>query len=167
MSKPALPPAVLSVLAVLLAGCASPAAEPEPPADAASSDGPPVPVPVSLDGTLTARASVFDTGVAGPLSRIDLTLTWEAASPLTEEMYLTAFACKVPCESAEDVGEHVIASGPSPVVFDLHDFPLAADQTLYVKVDSKGLVPLFYATVATDQPFHVEGTLTPGPAPAE
>lgn len=100
---------------------------------------------------------------AGNLTWADLTLTWQASSPLTRELRFSVFAastCGPDCDTWERVSPWAV--GPSPLVV---QSPLDATQNATVR-GAIVVAPLLYAVpphlyvaATTDQLFHVQGTL--------
>lgn len=95
---------------------------------------------------------------------IELTLTWDATSPLTEELDLSVApytSCGDGCYATSQ--PHATVTGTSPVELEVHDIGLDGEQLGYViYVDGTLWLhedPLLFAA-SHHQPFHVEGTLT-------
>lgn len=141
----------------------------------------PVVVPLAWDGSMSLHATLCEWENAGtcvmvppgaeldnshmpmlpgPPSAGTLTLTWEASSPLTEELVLVVMAM---LETDEGM-EHAFAfsaAGTSPVevAFSDADVPPEAMVHLWVGPPSHLPDPLWGAAT-TEQAFHVEGTFT-------
>lgn len=97
----------------------------------------------------------------GNITHASLVITWDATSPLTEELRFAVFA-DYPNGSAESLTAWV--TGPSPLAFDL-DMKPAKDVprtkvALYSIPVERRQDPAVVAVASTDQPWHVEGTLT-------
>lgn len=178
-----MPRHVVSIVAALLlmAGLAGCLAEPETPAaidDAGHvvSVAPP-PLAFSEEGSLALQAlacppvgcigpgvggqeRLWETDVAGDLAAVELTMTWEASSPLMEELALGIFTCGEVCESDADIIASEYAFGTSPLVLSLAGFPVGPGETLYVFASPPGRTPLVYSAVTTPQAFLIEGAFT-------
>ncbi len=100
----------------------------------------------------------------GRPQRIELTLSWTALSPLTEELTLSVApytSCGEGCYSTS--GGYDPVQGGSPLTLELDDIALEGEQLGYmIYVD--GATWIHEGPVLTGashhQPFHVEGTLT-------
>lgn len=96
--------------------------------------------------------------------RIELTLTWQALSPVTEELAISVAAytsCGDGCYSS--TGAYGEAVGPSPLGLELDDIPLDGQAVGYiVYVDGGRWLHEDPVLLGGDhhQPFHVQGTLT-------
>lgn len=97
-----------------------------------------------------------------------LTLTWQAASSLTEDLSfgLTFFQkCGATCWQGMGVGDRV--TGPSPLVLDLSSLEApAGSRGLWISVHAEKLTPdPVHAIVTPGQDFHAEGRLAASPTP--
>jgi hypothetical protein len=100
----------------------------------------------------------------GVLRSADLTLSWEATTPATGEMYLYLLgvrSCGDNCFETDDTTYRASASGSSPVTLSAADITLTEGETLWIHV---GVVrptpsvpaPFFYSL---EQPFSIDGVL--------
>lgn len=101
----------------------------------------------------------WETNLTGPLSGVDLTLTWTPSSPLTNELFI-AVRCYISSEKRCAGWTGTSASGVSPlrVVEPANSSSVGAMLVVYV-VPVESLPVGFNADAATDQPFRLTGTI--------
>ena len=158
---------------------------PPAPADGTAAPAPaePVATPFSFDGVVEQYlcapggpgwcASPVPMGsgaqrtALGDYASASLTLSWEAAGPVTEELTLTVSAARPCAEGCWEYRRIADATGTSPIALDVADLALEEGETLSVGVHAPGachsVAVLFGCANPSDQPFRVEGTLL-GPA---
>lgn len=154
--------------ALALAGCVDGATEP---LDAAASETAlpgtmAIQTPFAKDGSIAPGAyvcpvvtcvgvepsdRVWDLSFAGTLVGLNLTLTWEATTPATEELVLGIG------HGSADARDYDMVSGPSPLALALDGLNLTGEDEVSVFVWMEQPVPV--AGLTTPQDFHVEGAL--------
>lgn len=99
----------------------------------------------------------FEPKLDGKLVGADLTLTWTAATPLTEELLLG-----IAYEKDDGEMDWIVATGPSPLVLSESGLDLPAETVKFVYVNpykcQGGPVPVI-ACYGVEQAFTIEGTL--------
>lgn len=141
----------------------------------------PVVVPLAWDGSMATHATLCEWQNVGecvtvpPGTELDntlmpplpgppvagtLTLTWDATSPLTEELVLVVMAMV----ETEDGMEHplfVASQNTSPIELSFADAVVPPEAMVHLWVGVPSLLPdPFWAAATTEQPFHLEGTFT-------
>lgn len=111
-------------------------------------------------GAARSGEAVFEQRIDGRLTGAHLTLTWDAATPATEELLLGI------AYRSGDSYEWVFVQGSSPLVLqeDTLDIPGGSVEALYVSA-YRCLGVMAYACVSPQQAFHLEGTLTTASGP--
>lgn len=174
--------AIPLVAALLLAGCVNVPAEDVEAASvgaaSATAEAQPAPIPVAFDGALGAGAfacavvvcqgqnvqpseRLFETDAWGA-NAVELTMTWDAASPANERLVLGVFTCdKSECRSDADLSQLEYVYGASPLTFSLDEIVVPAGETLYVFMNVGPAVAsdVVFAQATTPQEFHIEGTI--------
>lgn len=103
---------------------------------------------------VTSVKTWFPQDLDGALQGVDLTMTWDAATPVGEELLLGLAIQR------GDKTEWLVESGPSPVRFERSQLDVDAETkvSIYVWTPCEGELVVW--TCATDpQPFRIEGTL--------
>ncbi|HET6405720.1 MAG TPA: hypothetical protein VFH78_13845 [Candidatus Thermoplasmatota archaeon] len=95
----------------------------------------------------------WDADFRGTLVGVNLTLTWDAATPLTEDLVLGIGYGPMDGRSYE------LVTGSSPLALELADLSLTAKDDVRIFVFMPVLVPMGAAMVLPPQEFRVEGTL--------
>ena len=101
----------------------------------------------------------------GAPTHVEATLTWDALTPATEEMYVAVVAarsCGDGCYEWDEGAFAALASGASPLVLSAADVTLREGEMLYMEVGPVSALPtapgLFYY-LDVEQPFEVEGNV--------
>lgn len=127
--------------------------------------------PYSCSGPqVSSGDDMLDTGLAGNLTRADLSLTWEAQTPASKELGFTLASGHTECDGRCHYFEPLAwVQGTSPLSIEAEDLVTNQGESLWILVDSPDQAPtdLLYGKVELDQPFHVTGTLVPGDPPQE
>jgi hypothetical protein len=102
---------------------------------------------------------------AGTPTSIEATLTWEADTPATAEMYLAVFAARSCGDRCYEWGGDAFyerVSGPSPLSVSATNVQLGEDETLHVNIGLDRKVPYtpgVYFQYSVEQPFSITGNV--------
>lgn len=120
--------------------------------------------PDGCSGYTTGGERFHELDLDGGFEAASLTLTWDARTPLVEELSISVTnvsSCGDGCRLLLHVAT---AEGPSPLTLDVDDLGLPANATVALTVDVPRQTPSpVYAIVSHPQPFHVRGTVTVQP----
>jgi hypothetical protein len=121
----------------------------------------------NVSGHAAGGEDTLDTGVTTDMSGVELEMTWDARTPLTEELELSVAAGYQDCDGRCTYLYHrASVTGTSPLTLDTGELDLGiedadGENSLWVTVDnpSPSPGPLHYE-VEHPQEFHVAGTVT-------
>lgn len=162
--------------ALVFAGCVSTGATDAPLDESAATTLAPAPIvsPFEASGStftgVGACVPVFCYGVGAPsegsdwfepelegnLTAVDLTLTWSATTPATEELLLG-----IAYETEDEMYDWVYATGASPLVLSKSGLDIPAERIYAIYVNAfRCAGDAVYGCASAEQPFSIEGTLT-------